>query len=284
MAIFWNHIKGTGNASDNNSGLWTWIEWSKENITKIPETLTDELSPEIKVKIGNGSPEKSLGNIITTNANITTHGDWTITGNWIHKYVQSIWQDEQDTEVFIIDPTNKKCQILGCSGIHFNLTDQDSPKSFSWQFNGDSKMELSESLVDEKKVYSYSVNVDTEITKTLTVSDKCEASYFNATSDKRAKENITPATFSGLNLINKLPVYTFNYKDKTDVVPGILAQDLLEAQPEELNLVDNIAATGENGDYMSIKADKLIFVLMQAIKEQQAQIDELKAELKKLTK
>jgi hypothetical protein len=149
-------------------------------------------------------------------------------------------------------------------------------------------MELSESLIkDDKgdyKVYNYKVDVDTEVTKTLTVGDKCEALYFNATSDKRAKENITPATFSGLDLINKLSVYTFNYKDKTDVMPGILAQDLLEAQPAELSLVDNVAATGENGDYMSIKEGKLIFVLMQAIKEQQAQIEDLKAQIKNLTK
>ena len=35
---------------------------------------------------------------------------------------------------------------------------------------------------------------------------------------------------------------------------------------------------------MSIKESKLIFVLMQAIKEQQAQIEELKAQIKNLTK
>jgi hypothetical protein len=127
--------------------------------------------------------------------------------------------------------------------------------------------------------------VDTHIVNSnLKVDKKCEANFFNATSDKRAKENIQPATFSGLDLINKLSLYTFNYKASTDTVPGILAQDLLEVQPEGLDLVDNIAATGENGDYMSIKESKLVFVLMQAIKEQQAQIDELKAQIKNLTK
>jgi hypothetical protein len=63
------------------------------------------------------------------------------------------------------------------------------------------------------------------------------------------------------------------------MVTGILAQDLLEAQPKELDLVSNTHATGENNDYMSIKHDKLMFVLMKAIQEQQKQIEQLKAEI-----
>ena len=119
--------------------------------------------------------------------------------------------------------------------------------------------------------------------KTLEVQDNpVYAQYFNATSDKRAKENIQPATYKALDLINKLPVYIYNYKNNTETVTGILAQDLLEAQPEGLDLVSNVNATGENGDYMSIKNDKLMFVLMKAIQEQQKQINTLKAEIEQL--
>ena len=106
--------------------------------------------------------------------------------------------------------------------------------------------------------------------------------YFNATSDKRAKENIQPATYNAIELIKKLQVYTYNYKNQTETVTGILAQDLLEAQPEGLELVSNINATGENGDYMSIKNDKLVFILMKAIQEQQEQIEKLQEQLNKL--
>lgn len=113
-------------------------------------------------------------------------------------------------------------------------------------------------------------------------SKQCESKYFNATSDKRAKENIKPATYNALELIQKLPIYIYNYKNQIETVTGILAQDLLEAQPEELDLVSNVNATGENGDYMSIKNDKLMFVLMKAIQEQQQQINTLKAEIEQL--
>lgn len=142
------------------------------------------------------------------------------------------------------------------------------------------------------------VNGATTLNNTLTISNEsetsintsggiyaskqCEAKFFNATSDKRAKENIQPATYNALELINKLPVYIYNYKNNTETVTGILAQDLLEAQPEGLDLVSNVNATGENDDYMSIKNDKLMFVLMKAIQEQQQQINDLKAEIEQL--
>ena len=119
--------------------------------------------------------------------------------------------------------------------------------------------------------------------RTLTVSGyPVNAQYFNATSDKRAKENIKLATYNALELIKKLPVYIYNYKNSSENVTGILAQDLLEAQPKELDLVSNVNATGENNDYMSIKNDKLMFVLMKAIQEQQEQIERLESEIAKL--
>ena len=112
----------------------------------------------------------------------------------------------------------------------------------------------------------------------------CEAVYFNATSDNRSKENIKPATYNALELINKLQIYTYNYINKPESVTGIIAQELLEAQPKELDLVSNINASGENGDYMSIKNDKLMFVLMKAIQEQQKEIEELKSKIEVLEK
>lgn len=130
----------------------------------------------------------------------------------------------------------------------------------------------------------FSVTGDSYFDGMIKVSQQCEAQWFNATSDARAKENLQPATYSALELIDKLPIYTYNYKNNTETVTGILAQDLLIAQPKELELVSNINASGENNDYMSIKNDKLMFVLMKAIQEQQEQIKELKSEIENLKK
>ena len=118
---------------------------------------------------------------------------------------------------------------------------------------------------------------------TISSQGECSASYFTATSDKRAKENIESAAYSALELISKLPIYNYNYKSNPgERVTGILAQDLLAAQPAELDLVSNKEATGEDGDYMSIKTDKITFVLMKAIQELQEEIVKLKDEIQQL--
>jgi hypothetical protein len=132
-------------------------------------------------------------------------------------------------------------------------------------------------------VPAYSASAQINFNAVLNVNNKeVNALFFNATSDRRAKENIQLANYSALDLIKKLPIYTYNYKNHKENMTGILAQDLLKEQPDELDLVSNIYATGENNDYMSIKQDKLIFVLMKAIQEQQEEIALLKEKIYQL--
>lgn len=107
------------------------------------------------------------------------------------------------------------------------------------------------------------------------------AKYFNATSDVRAKENVQPWDQSALDLVSQIPVYTFNYKNDQDTVIGILAQDLLEKQHENLKLVNNTDADGIN-EFMTIKEGKMVFVLWKAVQELQAQVADLQQQLNNL--
>jgi hypothetical protein len=105
--------------------------------------------------------------------------------------------------------------------------------------------------------------------------DKCEALYFNATSDERAKENfIYVPRAHALEWINNLNIYTFNYRDNGKSSIGITTQQVQYEPVNNFNFVDNIEATGENGDYMTIKESKLVYMCMSAIQElsQQNQI------------
>lgn len=108
----------------------------------------------------------------------------------------------------------------------------------------------------------------------------CQAGYFNATSDARAKENIRKADFSALSIVNSLPIYNFNYKDSEKPSIGVIAQEAAEFNIDDFSLVENMEATGENNDYMSIKESKLIYILWKAIQEQQQEIEELKSQLR----
>lgn len=118
----------------------------------------------------------------------------------------------------------------------------------------------------------------------IACSGKCEAEYFNATSDKRAKENLNLVTTSALDLIKKVQLYTFSYKHdsehKTNL--GLMAQDLIDERINDFSFVSNAEASGENGDFMSIKESKLVYLLIKAVQEQQEEIEQLRLQIQNL--
>lgn len=110
------------------------------------------------------------------------------------------------------------------------------------------------------------------------------APYFNTTSDIRAKKDISKSTFAARDIIKALPIYNYTLKEDNQKTIGIIAQDALDLKLGDFELVKNKEATGENGDYMSIKESKLVYVAWKAIQEQeeiiekqQQEIDELKS-------
>lgn len=108
-----------------------------------------------------------------------------------------------------------------------------------------------------------------------------EAPYFNATSDKRAKTDIQLLSINALDLIKSVQLYSFKYKDSNKPSIGIIAQEVQDIDIQGFNLVDNIEARGENGDYMTVKESKLVYILWKAMQELSAEVEELKQQLKK---
>ena len=99
-----------------------------------------------------------------------------------------------------------------------------------------------------------------------------------ATSDKRLKENVKPLD-SALDKINKINGVEFDWIDGKDKHGnsvhsneghdiGVIAQEIEEVLPE-------VVTTRDNG-YKAVKYEKIVPLLIQAIKEQQKQIEELK--------
>ncbi len=110
----------------------------------------------------------------------------------------------------------------------------------------------------------------------LTVGGSIGATAFNVTSDARLKTNILPVTHV-LGQLMSLNAYTYNFvkthpsgfslpTDKRQI--GVMAQEV-EAQFPEL------VTTDANG-YKAVDYTKLSALLLQAMKEQQQDIDELK--------
>jgi hypothetical protein len=92
------------------------------------------------------------------------------------------------------------------------------------------------------------------------------ATDFNSTSDINLKENIKIIE-DPLDKITKLNGVTFNWKENQKPSIGVIAQELEKVLPELVT----------QGDIKSVNYNGLIGLLIEAIKEQQKQIDELKA-------
>ena len=92
--------------------------------------------------------------------------------------------------------------------------------------------------------------------------------FLVSVSDYRLKEDLN--SFSGLDLISKINVYDYKWKNQDKRSFGVMAHELQEIVPQ--------AAFGEkDGERMQgVDYSTLVPILIQAIKEQQTQIEELK--------
>ena len=293
MAIFYEMIKGA--APKDGHACYNYIVWTNEEKT-APSVYSN-------VKGSNAAPinYNTLGEIQT---NATDLGSilCSKTTNTTEEplNVQNVINFFKKIETGI--PVKEGSLSASDNGILFTgnkmtfTTTSDSPTSSyieggtitadNYTFNKNKKIDIDWSAVEsvklpgeatfnKNKTILHIVDVDS-----LIATNQIEASYFNSTSDIRAKKDIAKIDFSALNLISSVPVYSYKYKNditSTSTI-GIMAQDLLPYQ-EQLQLVANEKATGENNDYMSIKDNKLIFILWKAIQEQQEEINKLKEQL-----
>jgi len=98
-------------------------------------------------------------------------------------------------------------------------------------------------------------------TGTLTAVD------LNSTSDSKYKENIEPIN-SAISILNNINGVSFNWKETGNKSYGVIAQELKDILPE-------LVKQGEQG--LSVSYIPLIAILIEAVKEQQKQIEELKS-------
>jgi hypothetical protein len=106
------------------------------------------------------------------------------------------------------------------------------------------------------------------------------------TSDARLKESVQPYTDGLTSLLRINPVkFHYNQKSGYDTKPeyvGVIAQELNDVAPYMIN---NFKKDGET--YLNVDNSAMIYMLINAVKEQQQQIEELKkenAEIKSMLK
>ena len=112
---------------------------------------------------------------------------------------------------------------------------------------------------------SVTLNLDSTITVTTV-----NAGTVNTTSDERAKKDITPIT-GALNKVQQLGGYSFTLKETDERSSGVIAQEVQKVMPE-------LVQEGAEG-LLAVQYGNMVGLLIEAIKEQQAQIDALTAKL-----
>ena len=136
------------------------------------------------------------------------------------------------------------------SGSRFNTTGQYSGSSLS--VTGD--------MTGSALLVNGAINATGDIT-----------AFFS--SDERLKDNVTPIG-SAIDKINQIGGYEFDWNNSSehsghDV--GVIAQEIEKVLPE-------VVVTRDNG-YKAVRYEKIVALLIQAIKDQQSQIDDLKSRL-----
>jgi hypothetical protein len=98
-----------------------------------------------------------------------------------------------------------------------------------------------------------------------------------SSSDIRFKENITPIE-NALDKISKISGNTYDWKAENKIEHGYEGNDVGVIAQEIEAVLPQLVQTRENG-FKAVKYDKLVALLIQGIKEQQVQIEELKAKI-----
>lgn len=153
----------------------------------------------------------------------------------------------------------------------------DGDGSFSW---GAAGADLTDDTSTDSDFYPTLSDSTTGSFTTATVSSSklkfnpssgtLEATDFNSLSDKRVKTDIKPLTDS-IEKISSLRGVSFRFKDSDKESIGVIAQEIESVLPE-------VVYTGSNG-LKSVSYGNIVGLLIEAIKEHQAEIDNLKSKL-----
>lgn len=252
--IHWKYLKGLN--QNNGENIFTYIDFSNSEADETDYTY----NPQIFYSNENSREElTSLGYIITSDA-ISQTINKPFTFNESVSFNDEI-RVENATISYNYNGLNINSDIIRCGRtdnyIEINSQDKGLTIPDDWSVQG---------------------------AKELTINGQIQGTYFNATSDIRAKDNLKPFNFNAIDIVNNIPLYSFRYKDTGTLSIGVIAQDIQKVDINGFKLVGNEAATGKDMDYMMIHESKLVYILWKAIQEQQIEINNLKEEIESLKK
>lgn len=151
--------------------------------------------------------------------------------------------------------------------------DEDAKGSERMRITDDGNVLIGYTTDQSNWTYTYKLQVNGDVKI-----DDLDYDQVIGSSDRRLKTNISSLGY-GLNEVKRLQPVMYNWKKKpdSDKLLGLIAQDVRPIIPE-------VVKGEESKETLGIDYIGLIPVLINAIKEQQAQIEELKQQVQKLQK
>ncbi len=263
MAVFYKGIKGL------NESIYSYIKWNEySKDTHDKSSISNPMlwiGDSDNVNLNNIDNTNCLyaGNILTSHVCNCLYGDGT---NFVKFY------NSNDEDFFSISADLFAGKVI----IQANSFQVQSYVNFlNPVYMAD--LEVADAVMIDNNLFQ--CLIPSNFTQPINCTSSINALYFNVRSDKRAKENIRPIETKALDIVNKIPVCSFEYKDNKMPSIGIIAQDLQDIDIDNFSFVVNKEATGEKEDYMGIAESKLVYILWKAIQEQQQEIEFLKNKL-----
>lgn len=136
-------------------------------------------------------------------------------------------------------------------------------------------------VLDFKLINQYAMDQEVELLNYL-ASDENAIRLFSGSSDYRLKEDLSE--FNALDLVKKVSVYDFAWKNGRGREIGVMAHELQQAFPYLVSgQKDEVDVNGQPV-IQRVNYAKLVPVLLKAIQEQQQQLNELQEQLQMMLK
>jgi len=236
--------------------------------TNVPYISTDsDIELELKINTGTGNATRAIfGQPSTSNASLEVYGD-SGTNTWIQT-----WHGDSDSMAM---------RSIGTGDYSLRNTQQNNGLNF---YDGTGGVEI---IYNNVTVLEADSDGGIKVTGNLSATGNVTA----YSSDERLK-NIHGVIDNPLEKLSKLSGYYFEWNkianefgqgyEAGERHVGVKAQEVQKVLPEVVKAspVNNRFNTDE--EYLTVQYDKIVPLLIEAIKEQQKQIDDLKTEINNL--
>jgi hypothetical protein len=272
-------------------------DWTGVNVASISNTGNAQFDGYVNTPAGyvsNGNPWNTANSAFFPNG-ITTAGGT----NWIygftyignapgngagHEFTSSGTQYSTGsitTPLFLVN--NHSDNTKG-----YRIYNTSSSSVSAMFVNSSNQLVIAAGAVDQinlnKKVYVNGVALGVNVAPSATAGriDASNDIVAYSSSDERLKDNITPIE-NALEKVKSLTGVEFDWKPEHKEAHGHEGRDTGIIAQQVLAVMPTAVRTNDTG-YLAVRYEKLIGLLIEGMKEQQTQIDELKTKLDGLTK